>query len=519
MLSFLSKKVILYSTLGVIVIVSVFCYIKFKPETPPNVIIFLVDDMGWQDTSVPFWTEKTPLNNSYHTPNMEKMASLGMKFTQAYATPICSPSRVSLITGTNSARHRVTNWTLLKDTPTDIEDEELILPQWNVNGISPIHSEQAFYSTPLPQILSDNGYYTINVGKAHFGALGTVAADPLNIGFQVNIAGHAGGGLQSYYGKDNFGNLPFKAGYQATPGLQEFYGQDIFITEALTQKAIKELDKRPKDKPFFLYLAHYAVHIPIMPDPRFIQKYLDKGMDPNQAAYASLVEGVDKSLGDILEYLDKNKLTDNTIVIFMSDNGGLDLEHRGRSGKTNTHNAPLSSGKGSLYEGGIREPMIVMWKGKIMQGSVTDEKIIIEDFFPTILDVAQVNNYSTAIHQVIDGKSFLPLLKGEDFSNEDRPLFWHVPNRWTTICDYGIGPESSVRLGDYKLIYSYKTQKKELFNIKNDISEKVNLVDSLPEKAQELSVILTQYLKRVNAQIPSDKATHKNIPYPDGTLQ
>ena len=169
------------------------CQSKLE-EVKPNIIVFLVDDMGWQDTSVPFWDKKTPFNNRYRTPNMERLASLGMKFTQAYATPVCSPTRISLMTGMNAARHRVTNWTLKKNSSPDAKDDSLQFPQWNVNGMSPVAGvENTIYATPLPKLLKEEGYHTIHVGKAHFGAIDTPGENPKNLGFDVNIAGHAAG--------------------------------------------------------------------------------------------------------------------------------------------------------------------------------------------------------------------------------------------------------------------------------------------------------------------------------------
>ena len=164
----------------------------------PNIVVFIVDDMGWEDTSLPFWSERVPNNDIYHTPNMERLASRGVQLTQGYAASICSPSRVSLLTGSNAARHRVTNWTLHYNTPTDVEDTVLTPPDWNVNGISPIPNvPHAYYAKTLPQLLKEAGYYTICIGKAHFGATQTLGANPLNLGFEKNIAGHAGGGPAS----------------------------------------------------------------------------------------------------------------------------------------------------------------------------------------------------------------------------------------------------------------------------------------------------------------------------------
>jgi len=325
----------------------------------PNIVLFLVDDMGWQDTSVPFHTETTEFNRRYRTPNMERLAARGMKFTQAYACAVCSPSRISLMTGLNAARHRVTNWTLRKNATNDRRHPTLEFPQWNVNGLSPVAGiENTVHAKALPAYLQAAGYRTIHAGKAHFGAVGTPAEDPCAIGFDVNIGGHAAGGPGSFLGTQNFSAV-WRKGDRIwdVPGLEKYHGKDVFLTEALTLESVAAIDQAVADrKPFFLYMSHYAVHVPFAEDRRFYQKYRQAGLDPKEAMYAAMVEGMDKSLGDILDRVDHHGLSDNTIVLFMSDNGGLSVH--GRGGKRNTHNQPLSSGKGSAHEGGIRVPMI-----------------------------------------------------------------------------------------------------------------------------------------------------------------
>lgn len=488
---------------------------KTTTENKPNIVMFLVDDMGWQDTSVPFWDSITPFNKRYRTPNMERLANEGMKFTQAYATPVCSPTRVSFLTGMNAAKHRVTNWTLRKNASNDAKDDVLEFPKWNVNGIAPVEGvERTIYATSLPQILKDNGYFTIHSGKAHFGAIGTPGESPLNLGFDVNIAGHAAGAPESYLGTENFGNGKEGKAVWAVPGLEKYHGQDIFLSEAITREAIAALDTVPDDKPFFLYMAHYAVHTPLYDDKRFMQKYLDMGLDEKEAKYASMIEGMDKSLGDIMDYLDRTGEAENTIILFMSDNGGLSAHARG--GEPNTHNRPLASGKGSMYEGGIREPMIVKWPGKVMAKSVTDEKVIIEDFYPTILEMAGIKDYVTV--QDIDGISFIPTLTGKINQNVDRPFFWHYPNKWGGHGP-GIGTASSVRLEDWKLIYFYKDQSFELYNITKDIGEAKNLAEEKPEKVKELATVLSDYLRASKAQMPSFKESLSVAAYPDEIWQ
>lgn len=482
----------------------------------PNIILFMVDDMGWQDTSLPFWKEKTPLNERYHTPNMERLASQGMMFTQAYACSVSSPTRVSLMTGMNAARHRVTNWTLEKNTSTDNQSNMLQFPEWNVNGICQAPGVPYTYEvTSLPQLLKNNGYHTIHCGKAHWGAIDTPGENPHHFGFEVNIAGHAGGGIASYLGEENYGNRTDgkPSSRQAVPDLDKYWGTETFATEALTLEALKALDKAKNlGQPFFLYMSHYAIHIPINRDKRFYQKYIDAGLSEKEAAYAALIEGMDKSLGDLMNWLEKNELDKNTIVIFMSDNGGFATDTHWRDAPLYTQNAPLNSGKGSAYEGGIREPMIVKWPGEVSPGTKCDDYLIIEDFFPTILDMAQVRERKTV--QTVDGVSFMPMLEGKPTRYDKRNLYWNYPNLWGNEGP-GIGSTCTVRRGDWKLIYYYETGKKELFNITNDIGETANRAEQNPRLVKKLSKELGKFLRGADAQRPSFKTTGKPCPWPD----
>jgi arylsulfatase A-like enzyme len=480
----------------------------------PNIILFLVDDMGWQDTSVPFWKEKTDFNRRYHTPNMERLAAEGMKFTQAYATPVCSPTRISLMTGMNAARHRVTNWTLHKDVlkPREEDHPTLEFPLWNVNGLTPDASiPNAVLATPLPAVLKKGGYKTIHVGKAHLGAIGTPGENPLNLGFDINIAGHAAGAPQSFYGKENFGNTEsFKHTPWPVPGLEKYYGQDIFLTEALTREAKAALEQALNERtPFFLYMSLYAVHAPIMADHRFYQTYLDQGLDTIEAKYASMVESMDKSLGDLMDFTVEKKIDQNTIILFMSDNGGLSAIARG--GLPHTHNQPLASGKGSIYEGGIREPMLVKWPGRVEPNSINANYLIIEDFFPTILEVAGMEE--PGLLQKIDGQSFVDFLSDPKPQIQNRALFWHYPNEWGPSGP-GIGAYSAIRKGDWKLIYYHQNESFELFNISKDISETQDLVEEETALAKRLAVELEQYLKSVDAQMPVHKPSGESVAWP-----
>lgn len=499
----------------VLIIMTVLVVVIVAPAQTqrPNILLFLVDDMGWQDTSVPFWKEMTAYNRLYVTPSMERLAAEGMKFTQAYAHSVCSPTRISLMTGMSAARHRVTNWTLHRNQSPDAPDKELEFPQWNVNGLQPVDSiERSVHATILPQVLRDNGYYTIHVGKAHWGATGTPGADPRNLGFDVNIAGHAAGGPGSYQGYRYFGNSE-KGGHTSpwgVPGLERYHGDSTNLTEALTIEAKKALDARDPGKPFYLYMSHYAVHSPLEPDHRFYDKYKEMGLEEPEARYASMIESMDKSLGDLLDYLDTHGLAQNTIVIFMSDNGGLSAAARG--GTKHTHNHPLNSGKGSAYEGGIREPMIVRWPGKVKPASECNDYLIIEDFFPTILELAGIKRYRTV--QIVDGRSFVSsLLDGKSRQN-NRALYWHFPNNWGPKGP-GIGVTSTIRQGDWKLIYWYRDQRFELFNIPDDVGEQTNLAEQQPAIVKKLSNKLGQYLRSVDAQRPVLKSTGLPLPWPD----
>ena len=471
-------------------------------ETRPNIVFFFIDDMGWQDTSVPFHTETTALNRRYVTPNMAALARDGMKFTQAYACALCSPTRVSLMTGMNAARHRVTNWTLRKNKAHEHGHPKLQAPRWNINGLSPVAGvERTVHAVTLPTLLQRAGYRTIHVGKAHFGADDTPGEDPRNQGFDVNIAGHCAGGPGSYHGKNNF-SAAFRKGDRIwdIPGLEEYHGRDIYLNEVLTIEANRAMDKTVADKrPFYLYMSHYAIHAPYEADPRFLERYHKAGLKGMAATYASMIESMDKSLGDILANLKRNGIENNTIVVFMTDNGAPSGAPR---------NLPLRGHKLRPYEGGVRVPLIVRWPGVVEPKSHCDQYVIIEDIFPTFLEMAGVTQYDQ-IGGVIDGVSFVPLLKQAEGFPVERPIYWHYPNT------YGQTPYSSIRQGDWKLIYHYGPRKAELFNLRDDIGEQHDLAEQQPEKVDELSTKLTAFLRQSNAQMPIDKTTGQPVPLPD----
>ena len=470
----------------------------------PNIILFLIDDMGWMDSSVPFGDSIGFLNKQFRTPNLELLAKQGVKFTNAYSNSVCTPTRTSILTGMNVTQHGVTNWTSpMKNNSTDAKDDQFNPAPWKINGVD-IKS-----ITTYPQLLKQAGYYTIHVGKAHWGPAGTPMSNPLNVGFMVNIAGHAAGHPQSYYGKDNYGNIPGKSTYQSVPDLMNYHGSDTILTEALTLEAINSIEEPIRLKmPFYLNMSHYAVHVPIQPDVRFYQSYLDVGLDTPNAKYASMVASMDKSLGDIMKYLTAKNIAKNTIIIFMSDNGGLSLS--GARGK-NAHvqNLPLRAGKGSLYEGGIRVPMIVKWPEFAKANTSNNQYVIAEDFFPSILEMAGVSNTKTI--QRVDGKSFVPLLKNNKLSDTNRILVWHYPNKWIEGDGPAINYKSAIRQGSWKLIYDLRNGHKELYNLSNDIGEQFDLSMKQPAKTIQLNSLLKEYLEKNNSPMPSYRHNSKKV--------
>ena len=464
-------------------------------DQSPNIIMIVADDLGWYDLS-------GYGNEFIETPNLDQLAKEGIRFTDAYAAaPLCSPSRASLITGLHPIRVNITEHIHGNRPPGS--DQKLKTPS--------IAQQLSLQYKTIAEALKTKDYNTAFIGKWH---LGGGKFTPDHRGFDINIAGHAAGAPESYLGTENFGNGKKGKEIWAVPGLKEYHGKDIFLTEAITQEALKSLDSvAGTQQPFFLYMSHYAVHTPIMGDERFVQKYLEKGLDSTEARYASMVEGIDKSLGDVMKYLDEKEISENTVVLFMSDNGGLSAHARG--GEPHTHNMPLSSGKGSMREGGIREPMLVKWPEKIEPNSTSSYQVIIEDFYPSILEMAGIDSLNTV--QRVDGQSFVSVLKGEKEYEGVRPLVWHYPNEWGPSGP-GIGAASAIRKGDFKLIYYHASQEMELFNLKEDIGETKNLVKVDTLKTKELAQNLSDYLKDVDAQMPILKATDEKVPYPVNVL-
>ncbi len=476
--------------------------ISLAADRPPNIVFFFVDDMGWQDTSVSFHTETTQLNRDYRTPNVQQLATRGMMFTNAYACSVCSPSRISLMTGQNAARHKVTCWTLRKDTSPARPPKEFTAADWNLNGLQPAgdSTPRSFAATTLPELLRAGGYRTIHAGKGHFGSQGTPGADPRNLGFDVNIAGSYMGGPGSYYGDHNFSAAWRDGGtIWDVPGLEKYHGQQINLTEAITREVIIEVEKTvDAQQPFYLYMSHYAVHAPFEPDRRFLPNYENEDWDNHKKKYASMLESMDKSLGDLMRTIDRLEITDETIVVFMSDNG---------SPRNNPRNLPLRGHKISGYEGGNRVPLIVHWPKVTTAGTRNATPVIIEDIFPTFLQMAGIDVPNN------DGKSWVPILR-ENTSPPETPreLVWHYPNF------YDQPPYSSLRLGDWKLIYWHVDQSLELFNLANDIGESINVAGEHPALVRDLAMRLTRQLKDKSAQFATVSATGRRVPYPAEVL-
>lgn len=486
-------------------------------QEKPNIILFLVDDMGWQDTSVPFSDQVTAQNRIFHTPAMERLVKQGVKFTHAYTCPISSPTRVSLLTGANVTQTQVTNWLMYKDKLTDKTNSKFVFNQGNYNGLCmEKDTPHTFRGTTFTQLLQNNGYDTYLVGKAHFGPYGTRGKGLENFGFTKTLAAHIGGSPGSYLPEDNYGNAK-KGAYTppwGVPDLEKYHGTHVFLTEALTREAIGLMEQSIQKKhPFFMYLSHYAVHTTYKTDKRFIARYRNLGLNPVEADYCTLIEGMDSSLGEILDFVTKKNIAQNTIIIFLSDNGGYTAANRPHA---ENKNAPLRGGKGSCLEGGIRVPMIV-YKNNIRPGTENKTPVIVEDLFPTILDMAGIKYYKTI--QKIDGMNFMPALISGRTMNPDRPLIFHYPNNWGERYNNLVGaPESAIISGDYKLIYLYENDSTLLFNLKNDISEQHNLA-GLPayrEIRQRLSKALSDRLRERKSNMPVSIQTGKRAKYPDG---
>lgn len=470
---------------------------------PPNVVVFLVDDMGVMDTSVPFLTAadgqpvRHPLNDFYRTPAMERLARQGIRFNQFSAMSVCSPTRISIMTGQNAARHRTTTWI----NPDRNNAGPNGPPAWNWEGLKP-------GDVTLAGLLNGRGYRTIHVGKGHFSPREFAGADPATLGFDSNVGGGAFGAPGSYYGKSNFG-WGGKRAHHAVPGLDKYHGQDIFLTEALTAEACAQVSMAvDAGEPFFLYLSHYAVHAPFESDPRFAAHYSDSDKPPAARAFATLIEGMDKSLGDLLDHLERLGVAENTLVLFLGDNGSdapLGHEHAIACA------APLRGKKGSHFEGGTRVPFIAAWarpdadqvhqqRLPIPVGAIHSRLANVCDLFPTILRLVDAEIPSG---HVVDGVSLERSLAGEEDPQHPQTFLMHFPHA-PHRSDYW----TSYRDGDWKVIYHYFPVKSaggkryQLFDLASDPSESNDLAEREPAQLRRLMGGLIAALAECDALYP-----------------
>jgi arylsulfatase A-like enzyme len=472
----------------------------------PNIIVFLVDDMGVMDTSVPFLTDdagkpkRYPLNDFYRTPNMERLAKIGIRFNNFYAMSVCSPTRISIMTGQNAARHAATNWI----NPERNNRGPLGPPEWNWQGLKKD-------DVTLPRLLQAAGYHTIHVGKGHFGAADFAGAEPKNLGFSVNVGGASFGAPGSYYASQNYGRGKNNA-FHAVPHLTKYHGTETFLTEALTIEAKTHVSDAVKSgKPFYLYFSHYAVHAPFNSDPRFAAHYEDSGKSVQAQAFATLIEGMDKSLGDVLDHLETLGVSENTVVFFLGDNGSdAPLGHQHAVACA----APLRGKKGAHYEGGMRVPFIAAWakaggdnpnqkRLPIAAGIIQRQQAAVYDLFPTILALTGITSPE---NHLVDGLRLNKLLSGKpDKSREETFLmhYPHAPHRSDYFTCY--------RRGNWKVIYHFFPSKVsegshyQLYNLAEDPFESNNLADSKPDQLRLMMQGLIASLKKHHALYPVNK--------------
>ncbi|MCP4166938.1 MAG: sulfatase [Chloroflexi bacterium] len=457
----------------------------------PNILFILTDDLGWADLGCYG-------SSFYETPNLDALAKQSMRFTNAYAAcPVCSPTRASILTGKYPATVGITDWI-----------------DWT-GGVHPCRGRlvDVPYLKNLPNsetilaaALSEGGYATWHVGKWHLGGEG---ASPQDHGFDVNIGGcHMGDpGAGGYFSP---WTIPALADVDIPDG--------TYLTDYLTDQAI-DLVSKHEDGPFFLNLWYYTVHTPIEAKADKIAKYEARaramGLDKVQACvvgdkfptentaddrilrrvvqsdpvYAAMIESLDENIGRLLAAIDTAGQLENTLVIFTSDNGGL-----ATAAGSPTCNAPLAEGKGWMYEGGTREPLLIKWPGIIPAGSMCSTPITSPDFYPTLLQAAEL---ALMPDQHCDGVSFLALLQGDE-NFERGPIFWHYPH----YGNQGGTPGSSVRLGDYKLIEFFEEDRVELYNLRVDLGEKTNLAEAEPDRTAHMKQLLAEWRLSVEAKIP-----------------
>lgn len=436
---------------------------------PPNIIFFLIDDWGWTDGGV--FGSKV-----YETPHIDRLARQSMQFTSAYAAcTVCSPTRAAVMTGKYPARLHITDWIAGHNRPF----ARLKIPEWTL--------QLPLEERTIAEELKARGYTTGLFGKWH---LGNEAYYPEKQGFDVNFGGCHMGAPRNYF--PPYG-IPVITDEQ--PG--------EFLTDRLTREAVKFIEAN-RERPFYLYFPHYAVHTPLAGKPEVVEKYRKKiaagSYVQTNPVYAALVESVDDSVGAVMKALADLKLDENTIIVLTGDNGGLSGTVNGQGWRPGpTRNDPLRLGKGSAYEGGVRVPLLVKWPGVAAAGSRSDTPVISVDFFPTLLAAADRGRPAPAAAPgPIDGESLLPVLQGSGALARDA-IYWHYPHYHPGSAT----PYSAVREGDWKLIHFFEDNHVELYNLKDDLSEKTDLAAAQPERANRLRRKLDAWRTAVGAQIPT----------------
>lgn len=435
-------------------------------QTPPNVVFIMIDDLGYKDTGVYG-------SDYYETPNIDRLASQGMLFTQAYASAAnCAPSRATFMSGLYHPRHGI--YTVASSERGAAEDRKII-PTPNTETL-------ADSIVTLAEFFQEQGYRTAHFGKWHLGD------DPRTQGFDVNVAGSHRG---------NPGRDGYFSPYVVEPLVDGPDGE--YLTDRLTNEAIRFL-RTNQDSSFFLYMPYYTVHTPIQGKEALIKKYEEKGGNAlqNNATYAAMVEAMDQNVGRLLSTLDSLEVAENTMVVFTSDNGGI---------RAISSQEPLRAGKGSYYEGGIRVPMIIRWPGRIEEGARSEVPVSNLDFYPTFQEI-----FSKDGEKALDGQSLMPVLTQEgEFA--ERPLFWHFPiylQAYDTLKDDGrdplfrTRPGSVVRQGKWKLHEYFEDGGLELYNLEEDLGERNNLTEEMPDKTQEMYEMLKDWRNRLNAPVPTE---------------
>jgi len=448
-------------------ILSTFLFLLFISSlslSKPNILFILIDDMGWMDLGCQG-------NKNLHTPNIDALAKSGIRFTDAYApAPVCSPTRAAIMTGQSPARLQITNHLPHQDRFTPKSSK--LLPARMLNHL-PLK-----YVTLAEKLKKDAGYATAFIGKWHLYTGKNEKYNPLNQGFDINIGGCSYGGPPTFFD-------PYKIDFLANRKKGEY------LPNRLADETIAFITKQQSaNKPFFVALWNYTVHWPMEAPADLLKKYKNLPVRGyRDYRYAAMIEAMDNAVGKVLNSLDNLNLTDETLVIFSSDNGPF-----GGVGDA----SPLRADKGHLYEGGIRVPLIIRWPGKIKPRTLDETPVILTDLYPTILEVSGIDSN---VNYPVDGKNLLPLLKERKKLN-NRAIFWHYPN-FAFHRDNRLG--SAIREGDYKLLHFYDNDSIELYNLRKDISETNDLSRELPQLALKLKNKLESLLKESGAAMPTNR--------------